>query len=54
LNAIKGLGKKYPGIYKAIGLESSDKGRGDEESRQEVAIRLKLLELLSIESGVTQ
>lgn len=48
LTAIKGLSEKYPSIYKAIGLEP---GKGDEESRQ---IKLKLLELLSIESGVTQ
>ena len=49
LNAIKGLSEKYPGIYKAIGLEPT--GKGAEEAR---SIKLKLLELISIESGVTQ
>ena len=44
--AIKGLSEKYPSIYKAINF-----GKGAEEARQ---IKLKLLELLSIESGVTQ
>lgn len=47
LAAIKGLSEKYPSIYKSIGLD-----KGDEESRQ--AIKLKLLDLLSIELGVTQ
>lgn len=46
LAAIKGLSEKYPAITKAINF-----GKGDEESRQ---IKLKLLDLLSIESGVTQ
>ena len=48
LAAIKGLSEKYPAITKAIVLEP---GKGAEEAR---SIKLKLLDLLSIESGVTQ